>query len=191
MGSGLVDEWGISKEVRKTIEKLPNDKFVYIDNPFKPGEKVVALPVPVLDTAIIHVQQASPDGTCRIIGDEFHDVDIAIAAKNVIVTCEELVSNEQIRLDPTKNSIAPFCVDAVVHIPHGSHPTQCYDFYDYDNAFLKMYGEASKTDEGFKAFVDEWVYGVKTPEEYLEKLGANRLINLRNVPGYGYATKVK
>lgn len=191
MGSGLTDEWGISKEARKTIDKLPNDKFVYIDNPFNPGEKVVAVPVPKLDTAIIHVQMASPDGTCRIIGDEFHDVDIAIAARKVIVTCEQLVSNEYIRREPTKNSIAPFCVDAVVHVPYGAHPTQCYDFYDYDNHFLKAYGAASKTDEDFKAFLNEWVYGVKSPEEYREKLGANRLIALNNVPGYGFATEVK
>ena len=36
--------------------------------------------------AQIHVQQASPDGTCIIMGDEFHDIDIAIAARKTIVT---------------------------------------------------------------------------------------------------------
>lgn len=189
MGSSLVDMWGISKEVRKTIPKLPEDKFIYVDNPFNPGEKVVALPVPKLDTAIIHVQKAAPDGTCSIEGDEFHDVDIAVAAKNVIVTCEELVSNEQIRLDPTKNSIPPFCVSAVVHAPFGAHPSQCYNYYDYDNPMLKEYGEASKTDETFKAFVDKYVYGPQTHEAYLDTVGAARLVNLYNVPGYGYATK--
>ena len=53
------------------------------------------------------------------------------------------------------------------------------------------YDKASKTDEDFKAFLDEWVYGVKTHEEYLEKLGVNRLLKYTNVPGFGYATKVK
>ena len=189
MGSSLVDMWGISKEVRKTIPKLPEDKFIYVDNPFNPGEKVVALPVPKLDTAVIHVQKAAPDGTCSIEGDEFHDVDIAVAAKNVIVTCEELVSNEEIRLDPTKNNIPPFCVSAVVHAPFGAHPSQCYNYYDYDNPMLKEYGDASKTDEDFKVFVDKYVYGPKTHEEYLDLVGASRLVNLYNVPGYGYATK--
>lgn len=189
MGSSLTEKWGISKEVRESIEKLPNDKFVYVDNPFVPGEKVVALPVPKIDTAIIHVQKASPDGTCSIEGDEFHDVDIAIAAKKVIVTCEELVSNEQIRRDPSKNSIPPFCVTAVVHAPYGAHPSQCYNYYDYDNPMLKEYGDASKTDEGFKAFLDKYVYGVKTQDEYLDLVGATRLIKLKNVPGFGYATE--
>lgn len=191
MGTDLVNKWGISKEVRKTIDKIPDDKFVYVENPFKPGEKVVAVPVPEIDLAIIHVQKASPDGTCSIIGDEFHDVDIAIAAKRCIVTCEQVVSNEEIRLDPTKNSIAGFCVDAVVHAPYGAHPTQCYGFYDYDNAFLKLYDVASKTQEDFEAFLKEWVYDVPTHEAYLNKLGATRLINLNIVPGLGYAKKAE
>ena len=187
MGSGLTDMWGISKEQREAVEKLPDDKFVYVENPFKKGEKVVAVPVPEIDTAIIHVQKASPDGTCSIEGDEFHDTDIAIAAKHCIVTCEELVSNEEIRKNPAANSIPCFVVDAVVHAPKGAHPSQCYNYYDYDKDYFIAYDKASKTDEDFKAFVDEWVYGVKTHEEYLDKLGASRLINLINTPGLGYS----
>lgn len=187
MGSDLTNMWGISKEAREEIEKLPDDKFVYVENPFKKGEKVVAVPVPEIDTAIIHVQKASPDGTCSIEGDEFHDIDIAIAAKKCIVTCEELVSNEEIRKDPSKNSIPCFVVDAVVHAPRGAHPSQCYNYYDYDKDFFIAYDKASKTDEDFKAFVDEWVYSVSTHEEYLDKLGASRLIKLNNTPGLGYS----
>lgn len=186
-GSDITDKWGISKEVRQTIDKVPDDKFVYIDNPFNPGEKVVAVPVPRLDLAIIHAQKASPDGTVSIEGDEFHDVDIAVAAKRVIVTCEELISNEEIRKDPNTNSIPGFCIDAVVHAPFGAHPSQCYNYYDYDNPFLKVYDVASKTDEAFDAFIKEWVYDTGSHEAYLEKLGAMRLINLKVVPGLGYA----
>ena len=219
MGSDLTDMWGISREVRETIDKLPNDKFVYVENPFVPGEKVVAVPVPKLDTAIIHVQKASPDGTCSIEGDEFHDIDIAVAAKHVIVTCEELVPNDQIRLDPSKNSIPPFCVDAVVHAPYGAHPSQCYNYYDYDNPYMKEYDKASKYQDAedaqaqfakeaakaakkgleytapvnpqtFKDFVEKYVYSVSSHEEYLNKIGAVRLIKLRNVPGLGYADDI-
>ncbi|WP_138159856.1 glutaconate CoA-transferase subunit A [Peptoniphilus catoniae] len=190
MGTGLTEEWGISREEREKIDKLPNEKFVEVENPFKKGDKVIACPVPVIDTAIIHVQVASPDGTCRIIGDEFHDVDIAVAARKTIVTCEELVSNEEIRREPTKNSIPAFCVDAVVHAPYGAHPSQCYDYYDYDADFFKMYNVVSKGDEDFKKFVKEWVYDVEDHEAYLNKLGATRLIDLKPVPGFGYATNV-
>ena len=190
IGSGLVDEWGISKEVREGIEKLPNDKFVYMENPFNPGEMTVCLPVPKLDTAIIHVQKASPDGTCILMGDEFHDIDIVVAAKKVIITCEELVSNEIIRRDPQATKIPCFAVDAVCHVPYGAFPTQCYNYYDYDNAYLKMYGAASKTEEDFKAFLNEYVYGCKDHAEFLEKIGINRLLKLKVSDGYGYATDV-
>ncbi|WP_426349061.1 glutaconate CoA-transferase subunit A [Alloiococcus sp. CFN-8] len=190
MGTGLTDYWGISKEDREKIDKLPNDKFVYVDNPFNPGERVVAVPVPQIDTAIIHVQKASPDGTCSIEGDEFHDIDIAVASKHCIVTCEELVSNEQIRREPCKNSIPSFVVDAVVHVPYGAHPSQCYNYYDYDNPYFKDYDKASKTQEDFEAFLKEWVYDTGSHENYLNKLGATRLIKLKTVPGYGYATEI-
>ena len=108
------------------------------------NEKVVAVPVPKIDTAIIHVQKASPDGTCIIEGDEFHDVDIAVAARKVIVTCEELVSNEYIRQDPTLTRVFGQCVDAVVHAPYGAWPSQCYNYYDNDSHNLKEYDKASK-----------------------------------------------
>ena len=143
-GSGLVKFWGISEEKRRTMEGVDNLKCVEIENPLEPGEKLLAVPVPKLDCAIIHVQQASPDGTCIIDGDEFHDVDIAVAAKRCIVTCEEIVSDEYIRRDPTKTRIFGECVDAVVRAPYGAWPAQCYGYYDDDDKGLKEYDKASK-----------------------------------------------
>lgn len=189
LGSSIADLWGISKEQRQAIEKLPNDKLIYMEHPFQPGAQVIAVPVPKLDTAIIHVQQASPDGTCRIFGGEFHDVDIAVAAKKVIVTCEELMEDDEIRRNPERNTIPGFCVDAVVHCPFGAHPSQTYGYYDYDNPYMVEYDQASKTQAGFDAFVHKYVYGVNSHEQYLEQLGTKRLIDLRVVPGYGYAVK--
>ena len=126
------------------MAKVPDLKCVEVENPFEPGQKVVAVPVPKIDTAIIHVQKASPDGTCIIEGDEFHDVDIAVAARKVIVTCDELVSDEFIRRDPTLTRIFCECVSAVVHAPYGAWPSQCYNYYDNDPGALREYDKASK-----------------------------------------------
>lgn len=189
-GSDIANKWGISKEIRQTIEKLPDDKLVEVDNPFVPGEKVLAIPVPRIDTAIIHVQKASINGTCSIEGDEFHDIDIAVASKKCIVLAEEIVTEEEIRKDPTKNSIPQFCVDAVVHVPYGAHPSQLYNYYDYDPDFYKMYDKASSTTEDFKAFVKEWILDVKDHDAYIDKLGASRLAKLKVVPGFQYAAKI-
>ena len=143
-GSGLMKYWGISEEKRRSMPKMENLKCVEIENPMEPGQMVVAVPVPRIDTALIHVQQASPDGTCIIMGDEFHDIDIAVAARKTIVTCEEIVSNEYIRRDPTKTRIFGECVQAVVRAPSGAWPAQCYDYYDDDDKALKEYDKASK-----------------------------------------------
>ena len=152
-GSGLMKFWGISEEKRKTMPKLENLKCVEVENPFEPGQKVVAVPVPKIDTALIHVQKASPDGTCIIEGDEFHDIDIAVAARKVIVTCEEIVSDEYIRRDPTLTRIFGECVDAVVKAPYGAWPAQCYNYYDDDDAGLKEYDKASKYQDTADAVV--------------------------------------
>jgi len=50
-----------------------------------------------------------------------------------------------------------------------AHPSQCYDFYDYDADFFKMYDKVSKTDEDFAAFMKEWVYDVPDHDAYLNK----------------------
>lgn len=189
MGSGLTEYWGISKEERKKLDTVDDEKFVIMDNPFAPGEKVVAVPVPKLDSAIIHVQKASPDGTCIIEGDEFHDVDIAVAAKRVIVTCEEIVSDEYIRRDPTLTRVFSECVAAVVKVPYGAWPSQCYNYYDCDGDALKEYDAASKTQETFKEYLDKYVYGVKNNNELLDKIGASRLVGLKVVPGLGYSER--
>mgnify|MGYP000037780601 CR=1 FL=1 len=186
MGSDIEKKWRLSREERKKLDKVPDDKLIRMENPFKPGESILALPVPELDTAVIHVQKASPDGTSVILGDLFSDVDLAVAARKVIVTCEELTTEEEIRKDPSMGSIPGFCVDAVVHCPYGAHPTQLYGYYDYDTPYLKEYDRASRTDEGFHAFMENYVYGVKNHREYLEKIGAGRLMDLRVTPGLGY-----
>lgn len=187
LGSGMESEWGISEADRKLIEKLPDKKYIIQENPFNPDEKLLLLPVPRIDTAILHVQMASPDGTCRIIGDPYQDVDLAFASAKTIVTCEELVSDEYIRQEAEKNTIPGFAVDAVVHLPYGAHPSQVYQYYDYDKPFYSEYDEAGKTREGFDHFLKEWVYDVKDHEGYLNKLGGARLANLKAMPGLGYS----
>ena len=176
-GSGLTKYWGISEEQRKTLDKVDDLKYVEMDNPFNPGEKIVAVPVPKLDTAIIHVQKASPDGTCIIEGDEFHDVDIAVAARKVIVTCDELVSDEYIRRDPTLTRIFGECVDAVVHCPYGAWPSQCYNYYDNDSHALKEYDKASKYQDKADA-VEQLAKAAAKAVKALEKAPADEKLKL-------------
>ena len=86
MGSGMTDCWALDKDSRKDLDKVHDHKLIPMQNPFRPEEQILALPVPRIDSAVIHVQRAGVDGTCSITGPVFGDVDLAIAAKRVIVT---------------------------------------------------------------------------------------------------------
>jgi glutaconate CoA-transferase subunit A len=191
LGSDLVEKWGISEEERKKHDKLPDKKLIVTNNPFDEEEKVCLVPTPDIDVAIIHVQKATAEGTVRIEGSTLIDIDIALGAKRCIVTCEEIVEDSAMMQDAALNNIPCFKTDAVVHVPFGAHPSQVYNYYDYDGDFLSMYDKASKDDELFDEFLDEWVYGVDSHEEYLEKLGVLRLSNLKIRDGLGYSVALE
>lgn len=187
LGSDLVEKWGISEEERVKHDKLPDKKLIVSYNPFNPEEKICLVPTPQIDVAIIHAQKASVDGTVRIEGSLLVDLDIALGAKHCIVTCEELVESEEMMNEAYLNNIPSFKTDAVVHVPFGAHPSQVFNYYDYDSDFYRMYDKVSKSDESFEEFLKEWVYGVENHEQYLEKLGVNRLNKLKIRKGLGYA----
>lgn len=186
LGSDLEHKWGIDRETRKLHPKLPAQKFILQDDPFHPGEKLCCVPAPEIDVALIHAQEASPDGTVRIRGAAFQDVDIAMAAKRTIVSCERLVANETLRRHPEENTLTGLCVDAVVEAPWGAHPSQCFGYYDYDPSFYLLYDDSSRSQEGFSQFIREYVTGCPDHSAYVDKLGTERLGALRVDPELGY-----
>jgi len=191
LGSSLIDKWGIPEEVYKSDPKLPPFKLKVEQNPFNPDEKVCLLPTPKIDVGIIHVQQAAPDGTCRIDGPIFLDTDVAMAATHCIVTCEQIVHPDELRDEPWRNQLPHVIPDAVVEVPHGAHPSQCTNYYDYDAMYLRMYDKVSADDQLFEEFLNEWIRGTKDHNEYLNKLGASRLLGLKVKNGFNYVPGLK
>src|SRR5216684_4484105 len=92
-----------------------------IECPFT-GERLTALPALYPDVAAIHVHEADRFGNCRIRGTTVADLDLARAAKKLIITCERLIPSDDIRADPSRTSIPFYCVDAVCEVPYGSYP---------------------------------------------------------------------
>jgi len=187
LGSDLLRYEGFSVETRKG-DKVANKKYVKALNPFnEEHDEVVLLPALTPDVTILHVQYIGEDGTVRIKGLTFADLEQAKAAEKVIITCEEIVPRSFIRLDPDQNSLPPFFVDAIVKVPYGAHPTACFNFYDYDPKHLNLYRKMAEDDSLFLEYLDEWVYGVKSHEAYLAKLGTATLLGIRANPVLGYA----
>ena len=123
------------------------------------------------DVAAIHVHEADRFGNCRIRGTTVADLELARAAKRVIITCERLIPNDEIRCDPTRTAIPFLCVDAVCEVPFGSFPGNMPYEYFSDERHLCEWLEAEADMERYRAFLDNYLFGVKDFNEYLERCG--------------------
>src|SRR5262249_47462021 len=98
------------------VARRLGDALTTMTCPFT-GEQLVLLPALNPDVALIHVQRCDPYGNAQIDGLQFMDMDMAMAAKRVILTTERIVSNDQIRRTPDRTRIPFFTVEAVVEAP--------------------------------------------------------------------------
>jgi len=155
-----------------------NKKFKEIYCPFT-GERYAALPAFNPDVAIIHMHVADEYGNIqldqrRLMENEM-DVIIAKSAKKVIVSVEQIVSEEQLYNNSYLTVLPRFFVDKVVEMPYGAHPCSCDTRYDYDLDFIREYYEASKIPEKFVSFLEKYVYDLEDHFEYFKKIGTEHL----------------
>ena len=160
------------------IGQLPDTKL--INCPFT-GDKLVLVPALNPDFALIHVQRCDPYGNAQIDGLPFMDIDLAMAANRVILTTERIVSNDQIRRQPDQTKVPFMAVDAVVEVPFGSAPHECYGLYEPLFDHLDAYAAQIRQDpeEGIRAYLQRYVYGPKSWTEYLDRLGLAELLAAR------------
>ena len=147
-----------------------------IIDPFT-NENVELLPACYPDVAIIHVHRADRYGNCQIDGNVTADIEIAHAAKFVLITAEEIVHDEVITNDPSLTKIPYFVVDAVVETPYGSHPNQVPGLYSFDEDHWQTWLDASLTDEAIEEYLETYIYGSEDHFDYLEKIGGVRVLN--------------
>jgi glutaconate CoA-transferase subunit A len=146
------------------------------------GEELYAVPALKPDVAIVHAQRADSEGNTQVWGLLGVQKEAAFAAKKVIVVVEEVVEEALIRSDPNRTLIPGIIVDAVVVEPYGAHPSFAQGYYDRDNEFYVSWDATSRTSEGMRAYLDEWVFGVSGRREYAEKLGEDVLLRLKPEP---------
>ncbi|MBM3996028.1 MAG: CoA transferase subunit A [Planctomycetes bacterium] len=159
-----------------TFKKSPCKEIVC---PYS-GEKLLAVPACYPDVGVIHVHEADRYGNCRIRGTSVADFDLARASKKLIVTCERLIPNDDIRGDPTRTLIPFFCVDAVCEVPFGSYPGNMPYEYFSDEEHLHQWLEAEADEAEYKKFIDKYIFGVSDFSEYLQLSGGlPRLQKLR------------
>jgi glutaconate CoA-transferase, subunit A len=144
-----------------------SDDEVYVVPPLKPG------------VAIIHAQRADENGDAQIWGLLGCQKEAAFAAERVIVVVEELVEESVIRADPNRTVIPGLIVDAVVEEPYACHPSYSQGYYDRDNRFYLDWDPIARDPETLEAWLKEWVYGLESHRDYVEKWGAAHWDRLR------------
>jgi len=146
------------------------------------GRPLAAVPALYPDVAVIHVHESDVYGNCRIRGISVADYDLARASKRVIITAERLVENDEIRATPHATLIPSFCVDAVCEVPWGAYPGNMPEEYFSDEDHLRHWMQVEKDETQFRAFLQQYIYGVADFAAYLRLCGgAERMKTLREL----------
>ena len=110
------------------------------------------------------------------------DVDVARAAKRVVVTAEQIVDTAEIVRSASNTMLPHFTVDAVVHQPFGAYPGECYGLYEADMAHLDSYVQGLRDlgpEGGVEQYLQENVTTLSTFDEFLQRVGRPRLAALQ------------
>jgi len=146
-----------------------NRKIKLITCPFT-GELLTATPALNPDVTIIHAQKADRKGNVFIFGIIGIQKEAALAAKNVIVTVEEIVNDLQA---PLNACVLPtWVVSCVCEVPGGAHPSYAHGYYRRDNAFCKAWDGISRERETFLAWMQRHVLSTRDFSDYRRSIEA-------------------
>lgn len=158
-----------------TRNMMGTDTFLYsaaktAKCPFT-GKKTVLVPALYVDIAIIHVHECDVFGNARFNGIAVSDLDLANASKRLIITTEKLISNDEIKRNPSDTDIPYYLVDAVCEVPYGAYPgTMPYEYFS-DEDHLKEWLTVDRDPEQFKKFIQKNIFDCKDNDEYIQLNG--------------------
>ncbi len=146
------------------------------------GQPLVAVPALQPDVVILGVQKADADGNATIDGPVGMTHESLMAARHVVVLCEELVAKGHLGQESWHLTVPGFLVDAVVAVPYAFHPSPCLGYYGRDTAFFQQYHRESRDPQEFRQWLQDWVY-VDGHADYLRRLGKDRLTHVKSEEG--------
>jgi glutaconate CoA-transferase, subunit A len=128
-----------------------------IDNPFAKDDPIVALPAIEPDVALFHAPLADREGNVWI-GRRRELMTIAHASKRTLVTVEAISETNLFDDESLAAGVIPsLYIEGVAEAKRGAAPLGLWSAYEADEAFLRDYVRAAKTQEGFDAFIANWL----------------------------------
>jgi len=162
--------------------------YARIEDPFS-GRDLLAVKALTPDVALLHVRRASANGDCQYDGPMAIDPEMSRAARRLVVTAEEIVSQDVIEAHPHMTKIPGFLVDAVIEAPFGAHPLTHVPCYGLDAWELRDYASAANDLEAWPAYLER--LRTETEDEYRARvLPPERARVVRNLARAGRALEV-
>jgi len=162
--------------------------YTKISDPFGNGKACVVKSL-TPDITIMHAYCADPAGNAIPVLSPAEEAYGAFASREgVILSAERIVSTEYLRRYSMCVRVPASIVRCVVEAPFGAHPYGCRGHdgggYGEDPEFGRQLQKAFREKEETDAWLKEWILDVKSHEEYLRKLGSERLHMLRGRVSY-------
>ncbi|MFW9822352.1 MAG: CoA transferase subunit A [Candidatus Thorarchaeota archaeon] len=180
-------EGAIETDLFKKRTFMGKNKFKVINCPYT-GKEILTVPAANPDVCIVHVQRADKYGNAQYWGAMGSVQAAALASKRIVVSCEEIVDHEIIASSPHHTIIPAYRTNAVVEAKFGAHPTPVAGYYTHDPFFMGWAFGLMTIDEGIKKWLDEWIFGCRDHDAYLQKyseiFGSEMLNSLKYSPFY-------
>jgi acyl CoA:acetate/3-ketoacid CoA transferase alpha subunit/acyl CoA:acetate/3-ketoacid CoA transferase beta subunit len=165
--------------------------FRSMEDPFGSRTEIGLVSALIPDISIIHGCAADIEGNTILSAPYGEDLWGALASKGgAIVTAEKIVPEEFIKKYAALVKIPFYAVNAVVSVPLGLHPFSLanpgvsdIDPYEKDEDFLDVLYEASGSERALDEWIQEWVLQCRNHEQYLSKLGDQRIAELKEKSG--------
>jgi acyl CoA:acetate/3-ketoacid CoA transferase alpha subunit/acyl CoA:acetate/3-ketoacid CoA transferase beta subunit len=169
------------------MAKENKDSFQVIADPFDHDRKEGIVKALVPDLSLVHGCVADRYGNTILPLPHGDAIWGPRASRNgVVVTVEKIVSTDFIRNHSGLVKLPGYLVRSVCLAPLGAHPhgmvnpqAKGVEGYDADWEFLDRYAQAASTPEALDAWLKEWVADCPTQEDYLHKLGYDRVLSLK------------
>jgi acyl CoA:acetate/3-ketoacid CoA transferase beta subunit/acyl CoA:acetate/3-ketoacid CoA transferase alpha subunit len=161
--------------------------FIEIPDPFDSQKKIGLLKALNPDLSIVHGCVADVEGNTILTVPYADDIWGPMASKNgTLVTVEKIVSSEFIQKYAPLVKIPGHLVKSVSLAPLGLHPFSManpgisdFEEYETDIDFLQQFHDVSSDETTLNDWIKEWILDCSSGEEYLNKVGKQKIAALK------------
>ncbi len=135
-----------------------------VENPFKAEDPILLVAALQPDVALFHARWADEAGNVWL-GRRKELATIAHASRACFVSFEEMRPGDMLEDELLAPGVlSSVYVSGVAKAKQGAWPLSVAGLYGIDDAHLAMYAKAAQTTEGFRRYLDEYVWN-RTPKK--------------------------